>query len=108
MLNELGQEVDVAQDGEECLRKMGDADSYDVIFMDLRMPRLDGISATREIRRRERARNAARGAYICALTANLFARDREACMEAGMNDILAKPLRRDDLAAVLARCHPIS
>ena len=107
MLNELGQEADVAQDGEECLEKVDDANLYDVIFMDLRMPRMDGIAATREIRRRERAREVAQGAYICALTANLFARDREACMEAGMNDILAKPLRRDDLAAVLARCQPI-
>jgi signal transduction histidine kinase/amino acid transporter/ActR/RegA family two-component response regulator len=107
MLNELGLQAEVAQDGEECLQKVDDANLYDIIFMDLRMPRMDGIAATREIRRRERARGVPRGAYICALTANLFARDREACMEAGMNDILAKPLRRDDLVAVLARCQPI-
>ncbi|HEY8904394.1 MAG TPA: hypothetical protein VIM48_11830, partial [Chthoniobacterales bacterium] len=48
------------------------------------------------------------GTYLCAVTANLFTRNREACADAGMNDILAKPLRRDDLAAILTRCGKIA
>lgn len=103
MLEELGYHADTARDGQECLEKVA-SQTYDLILMDLLMPRTDGLSAAREIRHRERVSGVKPGTYLCALTANLFTRNREACADAGMNDILAKPLRRDDLAAILARC----
>jgi len=101
MLAEFGCEADVASDGKEAL-KFFEARPYDLILMDLRMPIMDGLDATREIRRRERS-NGTTPVQICALTANLMPQDREACFAAGMNDILAKPLRREMLGAALAR-----
>ena len=101
MLAEFGCEADVAMDGEEALKSF-EARSYDLILMDLRMPLMDGLAATREIRRREKS-NGAPPMQIYALTANLMPQDREACFAAGMNDILAKPLRREMLGAALAR-----
>lgn len=70
----------------------------DVVFMDMSMPRMDGLAATRNIR-------AAPGPqpYIIALTANGFASDRDACMRAGMNDFLTKPIRKADLIRSLSR-----
>jgi signal transduction histidine kinase/ActR/RegA family two-component response regulator len=107
MLEEFGYHPDTARNGDECLEKVS-SQTYDLILMDLLMPKTDGISAAREIRRRERASGVKQGVYLCALTANLFTRNREACADAGMNDILAKPLRRDDLAAILTRCGKIA
>ena len=69
----------------------------DVILMDLSMPELDGLDATREIRGQD-----IRQPYIIALTANAFSSDRDACMAAGMNDFLSKPLSQSDLHRALA------
>jgi len=102
MLTELGHHADVAINGEDCLHKL-DHGKYDFILMDLHMPVMDGYTATREIRRREQAANVAKTIHICALTANLLARDREACRAAGMNDFLGKPMRLAELRAALAR-----
>jgi signal transduction histidine kinase/amino acid transporter/ActR/RegA family two-component response regulator len=102
MLAEFGCHADVAVDGEECLDRFASR-PYDLILMDLRMPRMDGLTATREIRRREATSTTRVPVQICALTANLMPADHEACRAAGMNDILAKPLRRELLAAALAR-----
>ena len=102
MLEELGLESDVAGNGAECLRLL-EGRSYDFLLMDLHMPVMDGFTATREIRRREREKGTTKRIHICALTANLMARDREACREAGMDDFLGKPLRIGDLRAALAR-----
>jgi len=101
MLAEFGCSADIAVDGEESL-KCVEAHSYDLILMDLRMPHMNGFDATREIRRREQAKTAP-PVQICALTANLMPQDQAACFAAGMNDILAKPLRREMLGAALAR-----
>ena len=75
---------------------------YDCILMDLHMPEMDGIEATRSIRAAEAASGATRTAII-ALTANAFGEDREACLAAGMDDFLVKPLDRERLADVLAQ-----
>jgi CheY-like chemotaxis protein len=73
---------------------------YDVVLMDCQMPELDGFAATREIR----AAGGARGAVpIIALTASALASDEERCRDAGMDDFLSKPVRRDALAATLQR-----
>jgi CheY-like chemotaxis protein len=74
---------------------------FDLVFMDLHMPGLDGLEAARRLRAAERAQDVP-PTPIVALTANAFAEDREASLAAGMTDFLVKPLDRDKLAAVLA------
>jgi signal transduction histidine kinase/CheY-like chemotaxis protein len=74
---------------------------YDLVLMDVHMPELDGLEATRRIRATEAAMSLSR-TRIVALTANAFGEDREACLAAGMDDFLVKPLDRDRLADVLA------
>ncbi len=96
LLRREGCVVQTAADGHEALQTLKDA-RFDLIFMDMRMPRLDGPGAARALRARgERT-------PIVALTANAFAEDRIACLEAGMNDHLTKPLEADALRAALTR-----
>ncbi|MFC5372044.1 response regulator [Brevundimonas faecalis] len=96
LLRREGCVVQTAADGHEALQTLKNA-RFDVVFMDMRMPRMDGPAATRALR--------ARGDHtpVVALTANAFAEDRQACLEAGMNDHLTKPLEADALRAALAR-----
>jgi len=98
MLTRLGCHVDVAATGAEAVDLWGRF-PYDVIFMDCQMPDLDGYDATRAIRARERGD---RHVPIIALTANAMERDRQACLQAGMDDYLSKPLSIDKLKVVLA------
>jgi CheY-like chemotaxis protein len=74
---------------------------YDRVLMDLHMPGMDGLEATRRIRAME-AEYESRRTPIIALTANASAEDREACLAAGMDDFLVKPLDRERLVTVLA------
>jgi len=92
MLEPLGHEVAVAGNGREALEILSVGD-FDLVFMDLQMPEMDGLEATREIRSRWP------GAFprIVAMTANAMQGDREACLEVGMDDLVAKPVRLDDL-----------
>ena len=92
LLKKLGHAVDVAVNGRQAV-DLVKTHSYDVILMDLQMPVMDGITATREIR------NLALHAQpkIIALTANAYARDREDCLAAGANDFLSKPYRLEQL-----------
>ncbi|MGH8046490.1 MAG: ATP-binding protein [Chthoniobacterales bacterium] len=78
-------------------------ETFDVVFMDLQMPHMDGLEATRELRRLESERKLASPIplHIVALTANVMAEDRNACIEAGMNDYLEKPLRENELLRAL-------
>jgi len=84
------------------------AGARSLVLMDLHMPEVDGFMATREIRRREKSGRSGGRTFICALTANVMKRDRDACMDVGMDHILAKPLRADDLAEVLRKIQPAS
>ncbi len=104
LLMELGFNPESAKNGRECL-EMTSRKSYDLVFMDLQMPEMDGLDAAREIRRRERAagENARNRVHICALTANVMANHRDACAAAGMDQILAKPLQLDALRQALER-----
>ncbi|MEZ4387108.1 MAG: two-component regulator propeller domain-containing protein [Candidatus Krumholzibacteriia bacterium] len=97
LLERLGCTVAVAADGLEAVA-MSAAAGYDLILMDCQMPYLDGYEATRQIRRRE---GQGPRVPIIAMTANAMSGDREACLEAGMDDYLAKPVVRKDLLAVL-------
>ena len=96
LLERLGVAVDVAEDGEAAVRRAREAD-YDVILMDLQMPGVDGLEATRRIRSEH-----PEPPPIVALTANAFPEDRARCEAAGMAGFLSKPVRRPDLVRVLA------
>ena len=100
LLETLGCAVDIAASGLEAI-KMLESGAYDLVFMDCQMPEMDGYEATREIRRRE-ARSGGR-TKIVAMTAHALAGDREKCVEAGMDDFVTKPVRRDTLADVIDR-----
>jgi PAS domain S-box-containing protein len=98
-LKSLGFESDVVGNGEQALEALARL-SYTLVLMDCQMPQMDGLTATRELRRRE---TAGRHTPVIALTANAFASDREACIGAGMDDFLSKPVNLPELAAVLER-----
>jgi PAS domain S-box-containing protein len=105
LLTRLGHHAVITTHGEAALESWLAARSagtpYDLILMDIQMPGLDGIEATRRIRARE-AGQAGRPTPILALTANTLVEDRCACFEAGMDGFLVKPLDRDKLADALA------
>ncbi|MDD1730679.1 MAG: PAS domain S-box protein [Methanothrix sp.] len=96
MLKKLGYHADKAGSGREVLEAL-EAKSYDLILMDVQMPEMDGLEATREIRRRWPSG----GPKIVALTAHAIAGDKEKCLEAGMDDYLCKPIDIDDLKGAL-------
>jgi CheY-like chemotaxis protein len=99
ILGRLGYPHDVAVDGVEALRMTADRD-YAAILMDCQMPRMDGYTATGELRRREAGR---RHTPIIAMTASVQLSDHERCLEAGMDDYLGKPVDPADLEAALLR-----
>ena len=98
MLGNRGWVVDTARDGIEAV-EMGCQVDYALILMDMQMPRLDGLSATRLMRKRRDAQSLP----ILAMTANAFADDRARCMEAGMNDFLSKPVQHAQLIATVEK-----
>ena len=92
-----GFDTDVVADGEEALAAL-ESLPYALVLMDCQMPRMDGYAATRELRRREKG---SRHTPVIALTANAYATDREACLQAGMDDHLAKPVSLRTLGEIL-------
>jgi PAS domain S-box-containing protein len=100
MLEKMGVRVDVANNGLEAVRLCLQT-RYDLVLMDCQMPEMDGYAATREIRRLQALSASPRGVPVIALTANTLEGDRELCLEAGMNDFLGKPIRQQDLLAML-------
>jgi PAS domain S-box-containing protein len=98
MLKKLGYKAESVSSGLEVLHAL-ETQSYDLILMDVQMPEMDGLEATREIRRRLPSG----GPKIVALTAYAIAGDKERCLEAGMDDYLGKPIDLDDLRSALER-----
>jgi len=110
LIEGAGAKVTVAGDGRqgvELLETATDPLPYDVVLMDVQMPEMDGLEATREIRAREQEGpihpSGSTRLPIIALTAHALTGDRDRCLVAGMDDYLMKPLRRKDLEEALAR-----
>jgi len=103
LLERMGYRADVVGDGSEAITAIEDG-TYDVILMDVQMPEVDGLEATRRIR----ATWPDRPIRIVAMTANAMAEDREACLAAGMDDYVSKPIRVEELVAALERVTPAS
>lgn|GEM_PF-1755619 len=100
ILQKLGYRVDIVANGieavEACTRQ-----NYDVVFMDIQMPEMDGVEATRSIRQNIQQ---VQQPYIIAMTANALVGDREKYLKSGMDDYVSKPIRIDELIASLERC----
>ena len=103
LLDQLGYRADVASNGLEALEAL-ERQPYDVVLMDVQMPELDGLDASRRICERWPAEVRPR---IIAMTANAMPEDREACFAAGMDDYVAKPIRPNELAEALSRARPL-
>ncbi|MES1211592.1 MAG: response regulator, partial [Acidobacteriota bacterium] len=97
MLEKLGYSADVAGNGLEVLAALH-RQRYDLVFMDVQMPEMDGLEAARRIRSERIERP-----WIVAITANALRSDRDACLEAGMDDYLTKPLSLEDFRRALTR-----
>jgi CheY-like chemotaxis protein len=99
LLDRLGYKADVANNGVEGV-EAAQAQSYDLVLMDVQMPEMDGFTASREIRRLLPDHDQPK---IIALTANALQGDRELCIEAGMDDYLTKPVKLHDMEEVIRR-----
>lgn len=97
LLSRMGYRADVAGNGLEALEAL-ERQTYDVVLMDVQMPEMDGLEATRQARERSPA---AELPYIIAMTANAMEGDREMCLAAGMNDYISKPIRIEALVSAL-------
>jgi PAS domain S-box-containing protein len=99
LLSQMGYRADVAANGLEVIKSL-ERQAYDVILMDVQMPEMDGLEATRQIRQKpprpERP-------HIIAMTANAMQGDREICLEAGMDDYVSKPIRVEELVTALSK-----
>jgi signal transduction histidine kinase/CheY-like chemotaxis protein len=104
LLERLGYQADMAANGHEALDHL-DRAPYDVVLMDVQMPGMDGLEASRAICARWPPRERPR---IIAMTAEAMEGDRERCLAAGMDDYVVKPVRLDELARALSRCRPLT
>jgi signal transduction histidine kinase/CheY-like chemotaxis protein len=101
LLQQMGYRADMASNGLEVLESL-ERQPYDVILMDVQMPEMDGLEATRQIRLRERLQPC-----IIAMTANAMQGDREICLEAGMDDYITKPIRVEALVDALLKARKL-
>ncbi len=102
LLADTGLQIDAAENGQVALEMMARTD-YALVFMDMQMPVMDGLEATRRAREKPELRTVP----IVAMTANALPQHQQACIQAGMNDFVAKPIDPDQLVAVLRRWVPL-
>lgn len=102
ILLKMGYQPDLAKNGQEAIEAANQKD-YGIILMDMQMPDIDGLEATKIIRQ-----TVVKQPVIIALTANAMADDKEACLAAGMNDYISKPVKLEDLMNILKKWHTIS
>ncbi|WP_299409221.1 response regulator [Acaryochloris sp. IP29b_bin.148] len=102
-LKQLGYQADVANNGLEVLEAL-ERQVYDLVLMDVQMPEMDGLAATKEVCQRWSSEERP---YIIAMTANAMQGDREICLEAVMDAYITKPVRIPELRDVLSRCKPV-
>jgi CheY-like chemotaxis protein len=100
LLDQMGYRADIASNGLEAIESI-ERQTYDVILMDVQMPEMDGLDATRRIRRLVKVTQP----HIIAMTANAMEGDREMCLAAGMDDYISKPIRVPDLVKALDEAH---
>ena len=105
MLVRMGLNVDVVGNGRESIARVSEH-TYDLIFMDIHMPIMDGFEATRHIRQLEKQSN--RRQPIIAMTANALTGDREKCLQVGMDDYISKPVQWAELIALIGKWLPLS
>ncbi|PHV61088.1 MASE1 domain-containing protein [Cyanobacterium aponinum] len=97
ILSKLGYKIDLVNNGQEVLDRLNEI-KYEIIFMDVQMPILDGITATQKIREK---RTIKQSPYIIAMTANAMEGDKEKCLAVGMNDYISKPVKIEDICNAL-------
>ncbi len=105
ILQQMGYQPEVAGNGREALEAMSH-EAYDLVFMDVMMPEMDGLEATRQIRKRQMSgehANFQSRIIICAMTAHAMAGDREKCIASGMDDYLSKPVRPKDVREMIEK-----
>lgn len=100
ILNKMGYKPEIVENGHECLNALINK-RYDMVLMDVQMPEMDGLEATRFIRQ-----NMEQQPVIIAMTANAMTEDREQCLAAGMNDYLSKPLKLQEIMSALEKWEP--
>ena len=99
MLEQLGCQVALATDGKDAV-EMGETEKYDMVLMDMQMPIMGGVDATRSIREHETSHQLP-ATPIYAMTANVLPADKQACLSAGMNGHLGKPIKVTELTTLL-------
>lgn len=99
ILTRLGYDFALKENGKEVIDELME-NHYDVLLMDVQMPEMDGLEATRFIRKDNRKQP-----VIIALTANAMQGDQEECLQAGMNDYLSKPVKLEELVKMLEKWH---
>ncbi|WP_054956884.1 response regulator [Paenibacillus dakarensis] len=103
MLDKIGLSADIAEDGDQAVKLVKEGHHYDIIFMDLQMPVMDGLEATGLIREQEPH---GKRSVIVAMTANVMGDIQTRCLEAGMDDYISKPVKIDDIKQLLSKYAP--
>jgi two-component system sensor histidine kinase/response regulator len=103
LLEKRGHRVVVAANGREALELLG-RETFDLVLMDVQMPQLDGLEATTALRKKEKESGSGHRQWVVALTAHAMKGDYDRCMAAGMDGYLAKPIRPQELDAILGKC----